>query len=234
MRAGCAALWLWPAVALAWPVDWVHDVEPDQAKFISLPKVDWVEVDDPSVASAQWVEPSHDLVIEGLKPGRAVLLIGADDKVAAWRLRVGGKPVTDERRFLAAQKACPDLTATPLEEVKLTVTIKTEACRAALFALFETDAFEARHLELTFDGAVLQAQLKRLQAAIDHIVKGKVTARYVGAGLVLEGSQVTRAEYRRVLWAVLKQTLGRFALDNRVDIEEPATDVDAGRSDDRR
>ena len=85
---------------------------------IQEPKVDWLEIDDPSVAQAEWVEPSHDLIVVGLKPGRALLLLGADGKVAAWRIRVGTKPVVDEKAYAAAQKACPTFAATPTESVK--------------------------------------------------------------------------------------------------------------------
>ncbi len=224
MKRLALALVLLPTLALAWPVDWVHDVEPQREKFVKLPKLDWVEVDDASITEGLWVAPSNDLVLVGLKPGRAVMLLGADGKVAAWRVRVGGKPLLDDKVYAAAQKACPDFTVTPLEAVKLTVTVKTETCRLALAALFETDAFEARHLELTFDGAVLQTQLKLIQAALDKIAKGRVTARYSGAGLVLDGTRVTRAEYTRVLWAILKNSLGRFALDSRVEVVEPSAD----------
>lgn len=229
MKGLALALVMLPACVLAWPVDWVHDVESQREKFVKLPKLDWVEVDEPAIAEGLWVAPSNDLVLVGLKPGRAVMLLGADGKVAAWRIRVGGKPLLDDKVYAAAQKACPDFAATPLEEVKLTVSVKTEACRVALAALFETDAFEARHLELTFDGAVLQTQLKLIQVAIDKIAKGRVTARYSGAGLVLDGTRITRAEYTRVLWAILKNSLGRFALDTRVEVIEPALDGGSSR-----
>ena len=225
MKLGALLLMGLSGTALAWPVDWVHDIEPSREKFVKLPRVDWVEVDDSSVAQAEWIAPTNDLVLVGLKAGRAVLLLGSEGKAAAWRLRVGGKPTLDGALYTAAQKACPDFTATPLEAVKLTVTVKNEACRVALMALFQTDAFEARHLELTFDGAVLQNQLKLVQTAIDAVVKGRVTARFAGAGLVLDGSAVTRAQYTRILWAILKSTLGRFALDTRVEIIEPSRDA---------
>ena len=227
MRALVAALWLAPVAASAWPVDWVHDVPAQGEKFLKLPRVDWVEVDDPATAEVDWFEKNNELALVGLKPGRALVLLGAEGKVAAWRARVGGKTLIDDAAYSAAQKACPDFKPTPLEDVKLTVTVKTEACRVALLALFQTDAFEARHLELTFDGSVLQTQLRLVQAAIDKVVKGKVTARYVGAGLVLDGGKVTQAQYRRILWEILRNTLGRFALDSRLTVEAPLA-VDAG------
>lgn len=212
--------------AFAWPVDWIHDVEAGKEKFIKLPKVDWFEVDDPKVLSVEWVAESNELLLVGLKPGRATVLLGADGRVAAWRVRVGSPPVTDEAALVAAKKACPDLKVTPLEDVKLTVTVGTEGCRKALTTLFQTDAFEARHLDLTFEGTVLQSQLKSVQEGLQVATKGKVKARYVGAGLVLEGP-VTIAEHRKLLWETLRRTLGRFALDDQTEKPEPAP-ADAG------
>ncbi len=228
MRFSLAVALAVSSTAAAWPVDWVHDVEPSREKFVKLPKLDWLEVDEPALVAGEWVAAANDLLVVGLKPGRALMLLGADGKVAAWRIRVGAKPLLDDKAYLGAQKACPDFKATPLEEVKLTVTVNTEACRLALLALFQTDAFEARHLELTFEGTVLQTQLKAIQAGIDAIAKGRVTARYVGAGLVLDGQKATIAEYRRILWVVLKNSLGRFALDNRIELVAGSS-PDAGK-----
>jgi hypothetical protein len=209
-----------PLRAAAWPVDWIHDVEAGKEKFVKLPQLDWIEVDDPKVLSVEWIEESKELLLIGLKPGRATVLLGAQGKVAAWRVRVGSPPLTDAAVFSAAQKACPDLKATPLEDTKLTATVHDEACRKALLALFQTDAFEARSLELTFDGKVLQTQLKAVQEALLAITRGRVKARYVGAGLVLDGN-VTVAEHRKILWEILKRTLGRFALDDQMELPEP-------------
>lgn len=222
MRASVLVLLL-SLPAFAWPVDWVHDVEPGKEKFLKLPRVDWFEVDDPKVVSVEWVAESNELLIIGLKPGRATVLLGADGKVAAWRVRVGGAPLLDDVGFVAAKKACPDLKATPLEEVKLTVTAQDEPCRKALLTLFQSDAFEARHLDLTLDGKVLQTQLKSVQDGLMQITRGRVKARYVGAGLILDGP-VSVAEHRKVLWEVLKRTLGRFALDDQMEVA-PAPDA---------
>jgi hypothetical protein len=216
-------LLLSPATARAWPVDWIHDVETGREKFVRLPKLDWFEVDDPKVVSVEWLD-SGELLLVGLKPGRATVLLGAEGKVAAWRVRVGGKSVVDPTMLAAAQQACPGLTLTPLEDVKLTVTVADERCRAALFALFQTDAFEARHLALTFESKVLQAQLKSVQEGLKGVSK-KVSARCVGAGLVLEGPVASEADRRRVLWEVLRRSLGRLALDDQLVAPEP---LDAG------
>jgi hypothetical protein len=213
--------------AAAWPVDWVHDVEPGKERFVRLPRLDWFEVEDAKVAQLEWLADSGELLISGLKPGRTTVLLGAEGRVAAWRIRVGTKPVVDEAATKAAQKACPDLRWTPLDEVKLTVTAHDEACRGALLTLFQSDAVEARALELTFAQDVLQAQLKDLQKAYDAVTKGKVKARYVGAGLVLTGV-VTTAEYRKVLWETLRRSLGRFALDDQLEVVALPPPVDAG------
>lgn len=212
--------------AHGWPVDWVHDVEPGKERFVKLPAVDWWEVEDPKVLQVEWLAESNELLLSGLKPGRTVVLLGAQGKVAAWRVRVGAKPQVDDKLSLATKKVCPDLTWRPLEEVKLTVTVQDEACRAALLSLFQTDVVEARTLELTWAQATLQAQLKELQRALDGIAKGRVTARYVGAGLVLTGA-VSEVEHRRVLWELLRRTLGRFALDDQLEVTARASDAGA-------
>ena len=207
----------------AWPVDWIHDVEVGKEKFVKLPAVDWLEVDDPKVLSVEWVAESNELLLIGNKPGRATVLLGAGGKVAAWRVRVGTPPVTDDALLAATKKACPDLKVTPLEDVKLSVTVQDEGCRKGLMALFQTDAFEARHLDLTFEGKVLQTQLKLVQDGLQLTTKGRVKARYVGAGLILDGP-VTVAEHRKLLWETLRRTLGRFALDDQTE----ESDADAG------
>lgn len=206
--------------AHALPADWIHDVEPGREKFVKLPALDWVEVEDPKVASAEWLSDSNELLLSGLKPGGTHLLLGAQGKVAVWRVRVGGRPLLEPAAEAAAKKACTDLTADPSADVKLTVTIRDEGCRKALAALFQTDAFEARSLELTFDGVVLQAQLRSIQEGLARLTKDRVKARYVGAGLVLEG-KVTQAEYRKLLWELYRRMLGRFALDDRLEVDAP-------------
>ncbi len=212
---------------MAWPVDWIHDVEAGKEKFLKLPKLDWYEIEDPSVLAIEWVPESNELLLIGLKPGRTNVLLGAEGKVAAWRVRVSTPPAGDAVAMAASQKACANFTATPLEEVKLTVTVQSDACREALLKLFQSDAYEARFLELTVDGKVLQAQLRAVEEALQQQTKGRVKARYVGAGLVLEGP-VTVAEHRKILWQVLRRTLGRFALDDRMQQPEPQP-PDAGR-----
>lgn len=224
-RKGLLLALLLAAPAFAWPVDWVHDVEPGKEKFLKLPRVEWFEVEDPQVAQVEWVADSNELILSGKKAGRTLVLLGAEGKVAAWRVRVGGKPALDDKAYAAAQKACPGLKATPLEGVKLTVTGGNDACRLALLALFQTDAFEARVLELELEAPALQKQLISVQEGLDRVTSGDLKARYVGAGLVLTG-KTTLARHRRALWEILRRTIGRFALDDAVEVEAPA---DAGK-----
>lgn len=223
MRPLLLVLLLAPATSLAWPVDWIHDVEAGREKFVRLPSLDWFEVDDPQVLGVEWLA-SGELLLVGLKPGRATVLLGAQGRVAAWRVRVGTVPVTDQAALVAAQKACPSLELTPLAEVKLTVTVSDEPCRKALFTLFQTDAFEARQLKLTFESKVLQAQLASVQQGV-RSVSPRVSARYVGAGLVLEGAASTTAQKHQLLWEVLRRAIGRFTLDDQVSTDQP---LDAG------
>jgi hypothetical protein len=217
----------WAAPAPALPVDWVHDVEPGREKFVKLPKLDWFEVENPQVAQVEWMGEAGELVLSGLKPGRTLVLLGAEGKVAVWRVRVGGKPEGGELLLAAAKKACPGLTLTPAEDIKLAVTVKDDACRTALLELFRTDAVEARALEVTWEGKALQAQLKSLQQGLDAVARGKASARYVGAGLVLEGT-LNEAQHRAVLWELFRRSVGRLALDDRIILE--ALDAGTARS----
>lgn len=220
LRHTSLILTLVATAAPAWPVDWVHDVEAGKERFLKLPRVDWFEVEDPKVLDVVWQPESNELMLIGLKPGRTTVLLGAEGKVAAWRVRVGTPPVTNDAAYAAAKKACPDLRLTPLEDVKLTVSVHDEACRLALLKYFETDAVEARSLDLAFDNTVLQAQLKSVEDGLRAVTKGRVKARYVGAGLVIEGV-TSQAEHRKALWEIFKRALGRFAIDDRIEEPEP-------------
>lgn len=204
------ALW----AVLAWPTDMVHDVEAGKEKFVKLGAIEWAEAEDPGIATAEVME-AGELLLTGVKPGRTLVLLYAEGKFAVWRVRVGGKPeVVDPA---AAKKACPDLKATPNDpDTKLTATVATDACWKALHTLFQGDGLVARELDLTFDGKVLQSQLKGIQGSLE---KG-VASKYVGAGLVLEGS-VTKAEHRKILWMLFKKSVGRVALEDRLDVKTP-------------
>lgn len=209
------ALWLLllaAGAAYAWPADVYVDLEVGAERFQRLSALDWVEVEDPSVATAEVLD-SGELLLTGKAPGRTLLLLYAEGKVAVWRLRVaakGAKPKVEPEggSLAAARAACPDL---KVDGSNLTATIKDERCRQALLALFKTDAFSARDLELTFEVAALQAQLSALQSG------APVEAQYAGAGLVLKG-KLPEKLHRRVLWQVFQRSVGRVALEDRVEL----------------
>ena len=196
------------AAVLAWPVDVVVDLEVGSEKFHRLSGAEWMEVEDPAVAGAELLE-SGELLLTGKAPGRTLLLLYGQGRVAAWRLRVGGAKakIGGDAELAAVKKTCPGVATTD----GLAATVKDEPCRRALLTLFQTDAYLARELELTFELAALQSQLTALKPP-----KG-VTARYIGAGLELKG-EATREEHRKLLWNVFKSSAGRVALDDRIEI----------------
>jgi hypothetical protein len=218
VTVAAVSLLLIPRSASAWPVDWTHDVAPASEKFLKLSGLDWFELEDPKVASLEWLDGANELLISGLAPGRTLALVGLQGRVAAWRIRIGGKgseAAAGSSQWGAAKAACAVFEAAPLEDVKLRVHVQNSGCSDALLSLFRTDAYEARHVEMTFEPEVLQRQLARLASEFSKLPGAAVSARYVGAGLVLEGT-ATRAAYRKVLWTILENTLGPFALDDRI------------------
>ncbi|MFL5356892.1 pilus assembly protein N-terminal domain-containing protein [Archangium sp.] len=219
----------------AWPVDLSMPLEAGKERFHKLSVVDWVEVEDPSIATAEVLEGSNELLLTGVKPGRTLLLLYAEGKFAVWRLVVGapGRPPEPEpsaEPLAAARKACPGLKATEGAERSLTVEVKTARCRDALRAVLKTDAYLARELDLTFELPLLQEQL----AALTPTLKGLgLSASYLGAGLVLEGTTSPEG-HRKALWELFRQSLGRVPLEDRVTVQRPAppdagTPPDAGR-----
>jgi hypothetical protein len=225
MRSGLLIALALAGPALAWPVDVVVDLEAGSERFQKLSAIGWAQAEDPKVATAEVLE-SGELLLSGVSPGRTLVLLYAEGKFAVWRLRVaakGGKvkAVEGTEALAAAKKACPGLVANPgAEEAALVGTIKDEKCRQALLALFQTDAYLARELELTFDLQALQAQLIALQAAFKAAGLPKLDARYHGAGLVLDG-HVTEAQHRTALWEVFRRSAARAPLEDRLDVEEP-------------
>ncbi len=199
-------------LVLAWPVDMIHDVEPGKEKFVKLGAIDWAEAEDPAIATAEVME-SGELLLSGVKPGRTLVLLYAEGKFAVWRVRVGGSPQLPAPD--AAKKACPGLELTPAADTKLTAKVPTDACARALATLLQGDGFVARELDLTFDGKVLQSQLKDIQAGL----KKGLASKYVGAGLVIEGD-VTAQEHRQALWHVFKKSVGRVALEDRMELKD--------------
>lgn len=224
-----APLLLLPGSALAWPVDLVFPLEAGAERFHKLSAVEWVEVEDPTVATAEVLPGSSELLVTGLRPGRTLLLLYAEGKFGVWRISVSAKgsrlaPDTATEQLAAAKKACPGLQVTEGAERSLVTLVKDSGCRKALFALFQTDAWLARELDLTFELPVLQEQLSLLNAGLKEL---GLEARYSGAGLVLQG-KATPQEHRRALWELFRQSVGRVALEDRVELDVPAAVPDAG------
>lgn len=224
-----AALLLLPAKALAWPVELVFSLESGKDRFHKLSAVDWVEVEDPSVASAEILPGSNELLVTGKRPGRTLLLLYAEGKFAVWRLSVSEpgarlSPEAAPEQLAAARKACPGLQVSEGAERSLIATVKDSACRKALLALFQTDAWVARELELTFELPALQEQLSAMMPGLKEL---GLEARYSGAGIVLQGTATPEA-HRRALWELFRQSVGRVPLEDRVKLEAPAEAPDAG------
>lgn len=211
-----------PPAARAWPVDMVMTLEPGKERFHKLSVVDWVEVEDAAIATAEIFPETRELMLTGVKPGRTLLLLYAEGKFAVWRLSVGapGSAVEAEPSpalLAAARKACPGLKATEGSERSLTTEVKDTRCREAVRAVLKTEAFLARELDLTFELALLQEQL----ATLTPVLKGLgLKASYHGAGLVLEGS-TTPEGHRRALWELFRQSVGRVPLEDRVEVKRP-------------
>lgn len=223
-----AALLLLPVSARAWPVDQAFSVESGADRFHKLTAVEWVEVEDPAVATVEVLPESNELLMTGKSPGRTLLLLYAEGKFAVWRLTVtapGARPVPEDAPELlaGARKACPGLQVTEGAERTLLATVKDTACRKALFALFQKDTWLARELELTFELAMLQEQLSELEPTLKEL---GLEARYSGAGIILSGS-ATPESHRRALWALFRQSVGRVPLEDRVKVQTPSA-PDAG------
>jgi hypothetical protein len=217
-----AALLLLPSHAYAWPVDLVFSLESGTDRFHKLSAVEWVEVEDPSVATVEVLSGSNELLVTGKRPGRTLLLLYAEGKFAVWRLAVtapgsGATPEAAPEQLAAASKVCPGLQVNEGSERSLVMTVKDSACRKALLALFQTDAWLARELEITFELPALQEQLSVLTPILKEL---GLEARYSGAGIVLQGTATPEA-HRRALWALFRQSVGRVPLDDRVTIETP-------------
>ncbi|MBF5043598.1 hypothetical protein FGE12_14470 [Aggregicoccus sp. 17bor-14] len=233
LRVGLALLLLLlPGAAAAWPVDLSVDVEAGRERFHKLTVVDWVQVEDPTVASAELLPGSNELLLSGKRAGDTRVLLYAQGTFAVWRLHVrppagqAATPEPDPAPLLAAgRRACPGLEAGQGSEPFLRATVREGACREALLALLRTDAFHARDLELTLDLPVLQAQLAQLSPGLAAL---GMRASYRGAGVVLEGRAASPAAHARALWLLFQGSLGRVALEDRVTVEGDGEGGDAG------
>jgi hypothetical protein len=224
LRAGWLAALLGASTpALAWPVDLRFSLESGEDRFHKLSAVDWVEVEDPTLATAEVLAGSNELLLTGKRPGSTLLLLYAEGKFAVWRLVVAAPGAraavgsASPELLAAARKACPGLEAKEAPERLLTAPVKDAACRTALLQLLQTEAWLARELELTFELPVLQAQLAAMTPRLKEL---GLEARYSGAGLVLQGT-VSPEAHRRALWELFRQSVGRVALEDRVTVKAP-------------
>ena len=203
--------------AMAWPVNARFDLKVGEEKFQKLTPDAWVEVEAPAIATAELFETAE-VMLTGKAPGSTLVLVHAEDKVMVWRVVVRAPSdrtaPAPEDLTTPAKKACRDL---KVESGELTTTIRDEACRQALLALFSSDRapFLARDLDLTFDVAALQSQLRVIQAGLSKVAP-EVKAVYVGAGLRLSG-RATAAQHRRAFWEVFRASVGRLALEDRIE-----------------
>ncbi len=220
-RWALAAAVLAPVAAHAWPVDVFADLRVGEERFERLAAVSWVEVEDPTVLEAE-VLPSGELLLTGKGKGRTLMLLFAEGKFAVWRARVGTPPVEADAELLAkAKKACGP--GFRVKDGALVTAVPDDACRRQLRTLFETDSFRARDLELVFELPAFQAQLSDMAEGMKAAGVTGVSARYHGAGLVLEGT-VTAAEKRKVLWAVFRRSVGRVPLQDKLEVSKQVQD----------
>lgn len=207
--------------AHAWPSDLAVKVAPGDELFRRLSSVDWVDSADPSIARAE-VLPSLELMITGVAEGTTHLLLYAEGRLAVWRVDVTEDTGSARARPLpagllaGAKEACPKFSFDP-EDPELVAELQDEACRKAVLALLEEDLVLAGDLEVTYSLGALQSQHQALTKALEA-EKLPVSARYLGAGLVLEGTLSSVAQRKRALWIAFRHSLGRVPLDDRTRV----------------
>ncbi len=205
--------------ALAWPVEKVIELEPGKEQFLRIGQLEWFEVDDPKLVTAEQLESGDEILLTPLKPGRALLMTYAEGKPLVWALHVGkpGEAKAAQAAVAAALKACPKLEHHPDAYEKLVGPVPDLKCRNALLEALKTDQFEAKMVALTFEASVLMEQLKEIKAAFTA-AKSPLEAHYEGATLVLQG-RAEPAAHRRALWEAFRHSACRIALDDRVEVE---------------
>lgn len=218
MRVAWLSL-LFASSALAWPVDFSVSVQLDEPYMHRLSTVDWIAIEDPELADAE-ILPSGDLLITPKKAGVTHLMLSSNAKFAVWRVYVGGvreqlEPTAEQRAAL--MKSCPK---SRVEDGSFVAVVLDAKCREALLKVLETDAFRPRDLEINYAIPALQAQLAAMSAAVKKELGRELTLEYRGAGLLARG-KLTRAEHRKLLWILFRNSAGRIALEDRVEIVEP-------------
>jgi hypothetical protein len=206
---------LLPTAALAWPVDGFIDVPANGDKLVKFGALEAARIDDPQIADVEVMPDSGELLVTAKKPGRALVQLVAQGRVAVWRLRVGGEPLDEPAVWDAAAKSCKGVSPKATE---LEIDVGTTNCRAALLKVLAQDRLLAKDLSLTFDVKVAQAQLAEFQAAL-AAAKLPVTVRYEAAGLVLEGT-VDEEARRRVYFELFKKSAGRLAITDKLVVSE--------------
>ncbi|MCL2013082.1 MAG: hypothetical protein FWG75_09890 [Cystobacterineae bacterium] len=230
-----ALLWcLLPSPSWAWPVDMEFLLKEGQTRFVKLPAAEWLEVDEPSIATAELFE-TQEVLLEAKKPGMALVLVYAEGKMGIWRLRVEHasppKPAQNTTATAAhnpganplveAQQACPKLLFQTHTLPKISGNVDTEACRKALLFLLMQPGWLAKELELVFETETLASQLKEIHHALEQSLgPGKLTLRYVGATLEMSG-KLSPAEHRKALWGAFFHAAGRIALDDGIHVVPP-------------
>jgi len=216
-----------PSLAWAWPVDVELLLKKGEARFVKPAAVEWVEVDEPSIVSAELFE-TKEILFEAKKPGTALLLLYAEGRAAVWRVVVeesaapkAKPPPSPPNPLLETRKACPKLGFHTDKLPKISGEVDTEACRQALLFLLMQPGWLAQELELVFEMGVLASQLAQMQKATEAALgKGKVKLRYLGATLEMSG-KLSPKEHRQALWSVFFQSAGRIALDDSMQVVSP-------------
>jgi hypothetical protein len=209
---------LLPSVALAWPVERVMELSPGDPTFLKIGSLSFLDVENPSIATAE-VLPTGEVMLLGLAPGQTLLMFHAEGRATFFRLRVAGAENT--RAPSGSPKECPGLKArSEAGRRTLEGAVSSNACRLALRALLQSDDYLAPALELTFDLATLQEQLKDMSAGVARVAP-RVSLSYLGAALVMRGA-ATEGEHKAALWEIFKRAVGRVALNDQVALEMDA------------
>jgi Pilus formation protein N terminal region len=204
---------LFPAAALAWPVDGFIDADAGKEKLVKFAALEAATIDDPQVADVEVMPESGELLVVAKKKGRALVQLWAQGRSAVWRLRVGEQPLDEPAPGDAAKKACPGL---DVKAQELELEVKTPACRVGLLKVLEQDRLLSRVIALTFDVKVLQAQVQEMQEAL-AAQKIPIQVRYEGAGLVMTGSADAQTQ-RRAYFELFKKSAGRLAVSDRIQV----------------
>lgn len=220
--------WLWPVVALGYPVESVLTLVPGQDRFVRVGEAATsVGVDDERVAKVE-LFPTGEALLTGAAPGRALVLVHEAGRLTAHRVVVAGEAAGrgpaaapgleasgsgGEELPGQVMKACPGLKLPPKPKSGDAVEgeVQSDTCRQALLRLVASDAYAGVKMSLTFSLEALQAQLADLQRALARAgLPGEVA--YAGASLRLP-KELSDAQRRRVLELAFSVTIGPVLVD---------------------